>query len=71
MEKQLYREKTLLKCMISSQRVNELDHKAAQSGIANNEGLIDEPPDEYRYENVNAIPLDQVLLDFGLSRTER
>ena len=58
MEKQLYREKTLLKCMISPQRVNELDHKAATSGIANNEGLIDEPPDEYRYENVNAIPLD-------------
>ncbi len=58
MEKQLYREKTLLKCMFSPQRVNELDHKATLSRIANNEGLVDEPPDEYRYENVNAIPLD-------------
>ena len=32
MEKQLYREKTLLKCMFSPQRVNELDHKATILG---------------------------------------
>ena len=37
MEKQLYREKTLLKRMFSPQRVNELDHKATISGIAKNE----------------------------------
>ena len=40
MEKQLYREKTLLKCMFSSERVNELDHKATLSGIAKHEGLM-------------------------------
>ncbi len=58
LEKQLYREKTLLKCMFASTRVNELDRKAVESGIARNEGLIDEPPEEYKYEDVNAVPLD-------------
>lgn len=56
MEKRLFRE-TLLKRMFSPQKVSELDHLSTASGIAKNEGLIDEPPDEYKYEDVNAIPL--------------
>ena len=58
LEKQLYREKTLMQCMFPSSRINKLDHKAVESGIARNEGLIDEPPEEYKYEDVNAVPLD-------------
>lgn len=58
LEKRLFREKALLKCMFSSTRVNDLDYKALASGIAMNEGLIEEPPEEYKYEDVNAVPLD-------------
>ena len=58
MEKQLYREKGLMTRMFTPQKVNELDHLSTASGITKNEGLIDEPPDEYKYEDVDAIPLD-------------
>ncbi len=56
MEKQLWREKVLFKCMINNQEMSNLDHLATQSGIGSIEGLLDDPPDEYRYEEVNAIP---------------
>ena len=64
MEKQLWREKVLFKCMINNQEMSNLDHLATQSGIGSIEGLLDDPPDEYRYEEVNAIPLAS-----GLSET--
>ena len=43
--------------------VSNLDHLAAQSGIGPIEGLLDEPPDEYKYEalDVNAIPPQRLL----------
>ena len=59
LEKQLFREKTIMKCMFPPNRIVEMDHLAASSGIAKNEGLIDDPPEEYKFEDVNAIPLDK------------
>ena len=59
LEKQLFREKTIMKCMFPSSRIVEMDHLAAASGIAKNEGLVDDPPEEYKFEDVNAIPLDK------------
>ncbi len=43
MEKQLWREKVLFKCMINNQEVSNLDYFATQSGIGSIEGLLDEP----------------------------
>ena len=57
MEKQLWREKVLFKCMINQDEQQKLDHLATQSGIGAIEGLLDDPPDEFRFEEVNAIPL--------------
>ena len=59
LEKQLFREKTIMKCMFPPSRIVEMDHLAASSGIAKNEGLVDDPPEEYKFEDVNAIPLDK------------
>ena len=59
LEKQLFREKTIMKCMFPPNRIVEMDHLAASSGIAKNEGLVDDPPEEYKFEDVNAIPLDK------------
>ena len=59
LEKQLFREKTIMKCMLPPSRIVEMDHLAAASGIAKNEGLVDDPPEEYKFEDVNAIPLDK------------
>ena len=59
LEKQLYREKTIMKCMFPPNKIVEMDHLAASSGIAKNEGLVDDPPEEYKFEDVNAIPLDK------------
>ena len=59
LEKQLYRKKTIMKCMFPPNRIVEMDHLAASSGIAKNEGLVDDPPEEYKFEDVNAIPLDK------------
>ena len=70
MEKQLWREKVLFKCMINNQEVSNLDHLATQSGIGSIEGLLDEPPDEYKYEDVNAIPLDSSLDGKRVPRTQ-
>ena len=61
LEKQLFREKTLMKCMFSSKIIMSLESLATSSGIAMNEGLVDEPPEEYRWEDVNAVPLDENL----------
>ena len=47
LEKQLFREKVLFKCMFNPHKVSELDHLATASGIGANEGLLDEPPDDY------------------------
>ena len=69
MEKQLWREKALFKCMINHQEVNNLDHLATQSGIGAIEGLLDDPPDEYRFEEVNAIPLASGLKETRVPRT--
>ena len=68
MEKQLWREKVLFKCVINNQEVSNLDHMATQSGIGSIEGLLDEPPDEYRYEEVNAIPLASNLEETRVPR---
>lgn len=46
LEKQLYREKTIMKCMFPPPRIIEMDHLAASSGIAKCEGLVDDPPEE-------------------------
>ena len=62
----LWREKALFKCMINNQE----DHLATQSGIGAIEGLLDEPPDEYRYEEVNAIPLDSNLEETRVPRAQ-
>ena len=51
LEEQLYREKTIMKCMFPPQKVSELDHIATVSGIDKNEGLVDDPPDEYKFED--------------------
>ena len=59
LEKQLYREKTIMKCMFPPHRIIEMDHLAASSGIAKHEGLVDDPPEEFKFEDVNAIPLDK------------
>jgi len=59
LEKQLYREKTIMKCMFPSHRIVAMDHLAASSGIAKHEGLVDDPPEEFKFEDVNAIPLDK------------
>ena len=66
MEKQLWREKVLFKCMINNQEVSNLDHLATQSGIGSIEGLLDEPPDE----DVNAIPLDSNLDETRVPRAQ-
>ena len=58
LEKQLFREKTLMKCMFSSQIVMSLESLATSSGIGKHEGLITDPPAEYRWEHVSAVPLD-------------
>ena len=58
LEKQLFREKTLMKCMFSSQIVLSLEALATSSGIGKHEGLITDPPAEYRWEHVSAVPLD-------------
>ena len=58
LEKQLFREKTLMKCMFSSQIVLSLESLATSSGIGKHEGLITDPPAEYRWEHVSAVPLD-------------
>lgn len=56
MEKQLYREKTL-RCMFAPKTITDLELLATLSGIAKMiEGLVDEPPQEYNYEDVNAVP---------------
>lgn len=34
---------------------------ATSSGIAKNEGLIEDPPEEYNWEDVSAVPLDENL----------
>ena len=65
----MWREKALFKCMINHQEVSNLDHLATQSGIGAIEGLLDEPPDEYRYEEVNAIPLASGLNETRVPRT--
>ena len=59
LEKQLYREKTIMKCMFPPPRIIEMDHLAASSGIAKREGLVDEPREEFKFEDVNAISLDK------------
>ena len=69
MEKQLWREKALFKCMIHHQEVSNLDHIATQSGIGAIEGLLDDPPDEYGFEEVNAIPLTSDLKETRAPRT--
>ena len=56
MEKQLYREKTLMRCMFAPKTITDLELLATLSGIAKIEGLVDEPPQEYNYEDVNAVP---------------
>lgn len=58
LEKQLFREKVLMRCMFAPKVVVELEFHATASGIAMNEGLIDDPPEEYKYEDVYAEPLD-------------
>ena len=58
LEKQLFREKTLMKCMFSSQIVLSLESLATSSGIGKHEGLITDPPAEYRWEHVSSVPLD-------------
>ena len=58
LEKQLYREKTLLKCMFHDSIVTKAEKMAIESEIAKNEGLIDDPPTEYSFEEVGAVPLD-------------
>lgn len=55
MEKQLFREKTLMRCMFAPKTVNDLEHMATSSGIAKVEGLIDDPPEEFKYEDVSAV----------------
>ena len=59
LEKQLFREKTLMKCMFSSQIIMSLESLATSSGIGKHEGLITDPPAEYRWEHVSAVPLDE------------
>ena len=59
LEKQLYREKTIMKCMFPTHVIIKMDHLAASSGIAKHEGLVDDPPEEFKFEDVNAIPLDK------------
>ena len=70
MEKQLWREKVLFKCMINNQKVSNLDYLATQSSIGSIEGLLDEPPDEFKYEDVHAIPLDSNLEESRIPRTQ-
>ena len=47
-----------MKCMFSSQIVLSLESLATSSGIGKHEGLITDPPAEYRWEHVSAVPLD-------------
>ena len=61
LEKQLFREKALMKCMFSSQIIMSLESLATSSGIGRHEGLITDPPAEYRWEHVSAVPLDENL----------
>lgn len=48
-----------MKCMFPPNKVSELDRLAASSGIAKNEGLVEDPPEEFKFQDVNAIPLDK------------
>ena len=48
-----------MKCMFSSQIIMSLESLATSSGIGKHEGLITDPPAEYRWEHVSAVPLDE------------
>ena len=61
LEKQLFGGTALMKCMFSSQIIMNLESLATSSGIGRNEGLITDPPAEYRWEHVSAVPLDENL----------
>ena len=68
LEKQLFREKAIMRCMFAPRTITDLDLIATQSGIAKVEGLVDEPPQEYKYEDVNAVPFGVNLQQSGSGR---
>lgn len=60
-----------MKCMFPPNNVIEVDHLAASSGIAKTEGLVDDPPEEFKFEDVNAIPLDKTREHGGSERKKK